>query len=96
MQPKIRIEMVYAEPRHSIVKSFRLAPGSAVLDALRLAALDPDFSKVDLESSPVGIFGKLMPKDQILADGDRIEIYRRLMQEPKLARRARVSKSGRS
>ncbi|HEY2678896.1 MAG TPA: RnfH family protein [Steroidobacteraceae bacterium] len=96
MQPKIRIEIVYAEPRRSIAKSFTLTSGSVVLDALRMASADPDFSKVVLESSPVGIFGRLTRKDQILADGDRIEIYRQLMQEPKLARRARVSKSGRS
>jgi putative ubiquitin-RnfH superfamily antitoxin RatB of RatAB toxin-antitoxin module len=44
----------------------------------------------------VGIFGKVVQRDQPLQDGDRIEIYRPLAEEPKLARRNRVSKSGRS
>jgi putative ubiquitin-RnfH superfamily antitoxin RatB of RatAB toxin-antitoxin module len=40
----------------------------------------------------VGIFGKLVHRDHALNDGDRIEIYRPLMEEPKLARRARASR----
>jgi putative ubiquitin-RnfH superfamily antitoxin RatB of RatAB toxin-antitoxin module len=92
----IRVELVYAEPRHSIARFFTLAAGSMVQDALRLAALDPDFSRVLAQNSPLGIFGRPVREDQILADGDRIEIYRPLMLEPKLARRVRVSKSGRS
>ena len=56
---EIRIAIVYAEPQHSIIKSFTLAPGSSVLDALHAAASDADLSKVLLENSPLGIFGKL-------------------------------------
>ncbi|HEY2145674.1 MAG TPA: RnfH family protein [Steroidobacteraceae bacterium] len=96
MQFEIRVEIVYAQPQHSIIKSFTLTQGSMVLDALRAAALDADFSKVDIDNSPVGIYGKPARKDQVLADGDRVEIYRPLQQEPKAARRTRVSKSGRS
>jgi putative ubiquitin-RnfH superfamily antitoxin RatB of RatAB toxin-antitoxin module len=43
----------------------------------------------------VGIFGKVARRDQQLMDGDRIEIYRPLVEEPKLARRKRVGKSSR-
>jgi uncharacterized protein len=89
---EIRIEIVYAEPRHGIIKSFALTPGALVRDALAKAASDPAFSKVDLENSPVGIFGKLTRADQVLKDGDRIEIYRPLKQEPKVARRSRAAK----
>jgi putative ubiquitin-RnfH superfamily antitoxin RatB of RatAB toxin-antitoxin module len=89
--PKIDIQIVYAQPSHSIVKSLRLELGALVADALDAAAKDAKFSRVDLEHSAVGIFGRLARKDQPLKDGDRIEIYRPLVQEPKLARRARVS-----
>ena len=47
----LHIEVVYAEPQRAIVKVYRLDPGSRVADALRLAALDPDFAGVDLENS---------------------------------------------
>jgi putative ubiquitin-RnfH superfamily antitoxin RatB of RatAB toxin-antitoxin module len=86
----LRIEIVYAEPQRAIEKSFRLAAGSRVADALRLAALDADFAGVDLWNSALGIFGRAIRADHALQDGDRIEIYRPLTADPKIARRARV------
>jgi uncharacterized protein len=92
----IRIEIVYAEPQRCVVRSLSVAHGAVIADALRLVAADPDFLGVDLSGSALGIFGKAAHRDQLLKDGDRIEIYRPLAEEPKLARRNRVSKSGRS
>ena len=92
----LRIEIVYAEPQRAIQKSFRLAPGSCVADALRLAALDPDFAGVDLRNSALGIFGRLTRPDHALQDGDRIEIYRPLAADPKTARRARAKQARRT
>lgn len=89
---EIRIEIVYAQPQYGIIKSFTLTQGSRVRDALAKAATDPAFSNVDLKNSPVGIFGRLTRADQVLNDGDRIEIYRPLKQEPKVARRSRAAK----
>lgn len=92
----IRIEIAYARSQHSIVKSLSVPAGALISDALSLAAADQDFAGVDWTTSAVGIFGKVAPRDQPLKDGDRIEIYRPLVDEPKLARRKRVSKFGRS
>jgi hypothetical protein len=89
----LQIEVAYAEPQRAIVKTFRLAPQSQVADALRLAALDPDFSGVDLENSALGIFGRVVRADHPLKDGDRIEIYRPLTADPKTARRARAKQA---
>jgi putative ubiquitin-RnfH superfamily antitoxin RatB of RatAB toxin-antitoxin module len=86
----LRIEIAYAEPQRAIVKTLRLPPGSRVADALRLAALDPDFTAVDLANSALGIFGTLTRTDHALREGDRIEIYRPLAADPKAARRARA------
>jgi putative ubiquitin-RnfH superfamily antitoxin RatB of RatAB toxin-antitoxin module len=84
------IEVAYAEPHRGIVKPLHLAPGSCVADALRLAALDPDFSGVDFEKSDVGIFGRPARREHVLEDGDRVEIYRPLATDPKEARRTRA------
>jgi uncharacterized protein len=92
MPSEIRVEIVYAEPQHGVIRFFTLTPGALVRDALAKAAKDPAFSKVDLENSPVGIFGKLTRADRVLSDGDRIEIYRPLKHEPKVARRSRAAK----
>jgi uncharacterized protein len=87
----IGIEIVYAQAQHQVAKSLQMPAGSLLADALTLAASDADFGGVDLANSPVGIFGRLARKDQRLNDGDRIEIYRPLAEEPKLARRRRVA-----
>ena len=91
----LRIEIVYAQPQCSVIKSLSLPAGATIADALRLVASDQDFPGVDLASCAVGIFGKVASRDQQLMDGDRIEIYRPLVEEPKLARRKRVGKGGR-
>jgi uncharacterized protein len=91
----LRVEIAYAEPQRAIVKILRLAPGSQAADALRLAALDPEFAGLDLANAVIGIFGKLTRTDQVLKDGDRIEIYRPLTADPKTARRARAQESRR-
>ena len=86
----LRIEIVYAGPQRAIVKTLRVPAGASVADALQLAALDPDFAGVDLANSAFGIFGKPARGDQLLRQGDRIEIYRPLAADPKEARRARA------
>ena len=71
-----------------------------IADALQAAAADERFRGLDLGSAAVGIFGRAAPRDQPLEDGDRVEIYRPLLEEPKQARRKRAhpqaSRSGRS
>jgi putative ubiquitin-RnfH superfamily antitoxin RatB of RatAB toxin-antitoxin module len=100
MADQIHIEIVYAQERQAIVKALPMAQGSRLGDALAAVAGAAEFSGVDLANAAVGIFGRLARKDQELKDGDRIEIYRQLVLEPKAARRARsrttVSKSFRT
>jgi uncharacterized protein len=96
----ISVEIVYAQPQRSIAKSLSMPPGARIADALTLAAADEDFRGLDLANAAVGVFGKLANREQPLKEGDRIEIYRPLLEEPKLARRERAnrkaSKRGRS
>jgi uncharacterized protein len=89
----LRIEIVYAQPQRSVVKRLSMPQGTLIADALKLAAADRDFFGIDLSGSAVGIFGKVVQRDQPLKDGDRIEIYRPLAEEPKLARRKRASRA---
>jgi putative ubiquitin-RnfH superfamily antitoxin RatB of RatAB toxin-antitoxin module len=89
----LQIEIAYAEPQRAIVKALSLPSGSRVADALRLAALDPEFTGVDLANSALGIFGRPTRADHALQQGDRIEIYRPLAADPKVARRARAKQA---
>jgi len=92
----LQIEVAYAEPDRAIVKNYDLDPDARVADALRLAALDPDFNGVDLANAAIGVFGKPAKPEQALLPGDRIEIYRPLAADPKTARRARVKQAKRN
>ena len=92
----IRIEIVYALAPSSTTKFVQLVQGAMICDALAAIASDTRFLGVDLANSPVGVFGKVARRDQILNDGDRVEIYRPLLEEPKVARRKRVNRPGRS
>ncbi len=99
----MKVEVVYALPERACVKCMELAPGASVAEALALTAIDSAFAGIDFSRAVVGIFGKLATRERLLEEGDRIEIYRPLQNDPKSARRERartavagLSKSGRS
>ena len=56
---------------------------------------DAQFPELDLSSVDVGVFGKVVskPEAQALADGDRVEIYRPLIADPKEVRKQRAAKA---
>ncbi len=90
MPARLRVELVYAAAA-PISATYELEGSPTVADVLRLAAQDPRFAALDLASVPVGIFGQLAAGTTALADGDRLEIYRGLTQDPKTARRRRAA-----
>ncbi|HEX3847129.1 MAG TPA: RnfH family protein [Steroidobacteraceae bacterium] len=92
---RLDIEVVHAGKERVIVQSYRLEEGARVADALRLAAADPAFAGVEVLHAPAGIFGRLSPGEAPLEDGDRVEIYRPLEADPKVARRVRAAESRR-
>ena len=57
---------------------------------LAAAAIQPEFAGLDLSGAAVGIFGRPVLLDQVLSEGDRVEIYRPLLIDAKGERRARV------
>jgi putative ubiquitin-RnfH superfamily antitoxin RatB of RatAB toxin-antitoxin module len=87
------VEIVYAEPQRTLLKRLSLPQGARVADALLLAAGDVQLSGVDLGRATLGIHGQVVQREQILRDGDRIEIYRPLAQDPKTARRKRAGRN---
>ena len=89
----MRIEVVYAWPQGAIQRTYELHAAATVGDALRAAGADPAFAGIDLERSPIGVFGAAARREQPLRPGDRVEIYRPLALDPKAARRARVQQA---
>ena len=70
-----------------------VAIGSTVLDAIRGSGLLERFPEIDISSQSVGIWGRVCALDVVVAGGDRIEIYRPLLVDPKEARRLRARRT---
>jgi putative ubiquitin-RnfH superfamily antitoxin RatB of RatAB toxin-antitoxin module len=89
----IGITLIFAEAARAITRQYSLPEGSSVEDALGLALADPEFAGIDLAHGAVGIFGRLVQRNQRLQAGDRVELYRPLAEDPKTARRRRARSS---
>jgi putative ubiquitin-RnfH superfamily antitoxin RatB of RatAB toxin-antitoxin module len=90
LEDTIAIEVVYALSERQIVVSVSVPPGTTVREAIELARAQVDFGEAG--DSPVGIYGRLVSRDALLSDGDRVEIYRPLVADAKQARRRRVGR----
>lgn len=73
-----------------------LPAGSTVRDAIEASGIVERCPEIDLGIATVGVYGKPRPLDAPLADHDRVEIYRGLIVDPKLARQRRVEKTRRA
>ena len=87
----VTVEVVYATPQEQVLESLNLAVGTTVEDAIRQSGLLARFPDIDLGVNKVGVFGKVAKLDAELNDGDRVEIYRPLIADPKEARKRRAA-----
>lgn len=95
----ISIEVVYALPGRQHVIALQVEEGCTVLAAAQRSGIAQAFDEIegksggiDLNTAVLGIFGKVIaePSNTLLRDGDRIEIYRSLIADPKAVRRQRA------
>lgn len=89
----IRVEVAYALPAEQVILHLEVPEGTSLGDAIRRSGILDRFPDIDLESSKVGVFGKLAKLDSVLRERDRVEIYRSLIADPKEVRRRRAAKT---
>ncbi len=87
---RLRVEVVYALPETQTVLSCELAPGSTVRYAIEHSGLLAIHPTLNIEEARLGIFGQFCDLNDPVHDGDRVEIYRPLVADPKEARRRRA------
>ena len=87
----IRVEVVYA-PAHgaAFCAALTLPADARVGDALRASGLALQHPDAPCVEGQIGIHARLVTLDVALADGDRVEVYRPLTQDPREARRQRA------
>lgn len=94
-EPMIEIEVVYAAVERQRLLSLTVPVGTTVRAGVLASGIGGEFPELDLAGCPVGIFGKQVaePETRVLQAGDRIEIYRPLLADPKEIRRQRAAKA---
>ena len=88
----IDIEVAYATPEKQVIVALKIPEGAPVEQAINASGLLNRFPEIDETGIKAGIFGSVRKLDQPLEQGDRVEIYRPLIHDPKEARRQRAAK----
>ncbi|HFC8500315.1 TPA: RnfH family protein [Neisseria oralis] len=86
----LEIEIAYGLADRQELHIMRVEEGTTVRQAALRSPIAERFPDVDLNTAPLGIFGKVVKDNTVLRAHDRIEVYRPLLIDPKDARRKRV------
>lgn len=90
----LAVEVAYALPTKQKLIVLQMKPGSTVRDAIEQSGILAQFQDIDLESThKVGIWSKSCALSRALQQGDRVEIYRPLVADPKEIRKRRAEQA---
>jgi putative ubiquitin-RnfH superfamily antitoxin RatB of RatAB toxin-antitoxin module len=93
---ELRVCVAYATSASQCELEVTVPAGSTIEAAIRASGVLARYGEIDLAQNPVGVFGHRAALTERVRDGDRVEIYRRLLADPKEARRRRALKAKRS
>ena len=88
MDETIEVEFAYALPERQLILKVEVPLGASAIEAVRLSGIEEQFPEIELGKNRLGVFGKLCKPERMLQPGDRVEIYRPLIVDPRAARRA--------
>lgn len=92
----MNIEIVLAFQDRQYLVNLSMPAGStirqAVVASFERGLLATDNSQINPATVPLGVYGELEDDGFVLSDGDRVEIYRPLLQDPKEWRRQRANR----
>ena len=92
----IEVEVVYGLPQRQSLLRLEVAVGCTAYQAAQQSGIATLYDDIELATAKMGVFGKAVkPQQYILQEGDRVEIYRPLIIDPKASRKARAEKSKR-
>jgi len=91
----LNVEVAHATDTKQMIIPLRVEAGTTALQAIEQSGILQHFPEIDLSKSKIGIFAKLSKPDTALKEGDRVEIYRPLIADPKEVRRKREAEGKR-
>jgi len=91
----IKVEVAYALPTEQKIIALQVEEGTTAYDAVVRSRIAELYKQIDINSDPMGIFSRVIkdPKAEVLRDGDRVEIYRPLIADPKEVRARRAAEA---
>ena len=92
---QITVEVIYATAAQQRRVVCNVAPDAKVREVVVTSGLDQHFEQLDLATVAVGVWGEIVDDDHTLSDGDRIELYRPLENDPREAR-MRLAREGKT
>lgn len=91
----IRVEVAYARPEEQTIISVEIPEGATLEQAIVKSRIQERFPEIQIQIAKVGVFGKLGKLSTTLRAGDRVEIYRPLIADPKEVRKQRAAEGKR-
>ena len=88
----IKVEVAYASHDQQVIIPVSIPAESTAEQAILASGIVERFSEIDLNQQKIGIFSQICKLQHPVSSGDRIEIYRPLLQDPMTARRKRLRK----
>lgn len=94
----LQVEVVYALAGCQKLLRIAVREGCNAREAVLLSGMHAYFPELDIANCPLGIFGKVVskPEERLLEEGDRVEIYRPLIADPKEVRKQRAAKAAKA
>lgn len=89
----MRVEVVYITRKEEFIRTIEISKGATVGHLICSSGLLESHAEISLEQTKFGIYGKVVPIDTVLQDGDRVEIYQSLLMNPMEARRLRAEQN---
>ncbi len=87
----IHVEVAYARADEQLILALDVEPGTTLRQAVERSGMLERFPEIDLDKGKLGVFGKLSKADAEIKAGERVEIYRPLIADPKEVRKQRAA-----
>ncbi len=87
----IPVEVAYALPEKQVILTLDVMAGATLEEVIRASGILERFPEIDLGKNKIGVFGKTGKLTDTLHAGDRVEIYRPLIADPKEVRKQRAA-----
>jgi putative ubiquitin-RnfH superfamily antitoxin RatB of RatAB toxin-antitoxin module len=88
---RLTVELVLATADRQVLLTVDVDAGASVADVIAVSGIESQFPALAVNEMPAGIWGRQVPRETAVRQGDRIELYRPLEIDPREARRQRAS-----